>query len=39
MGSFADTGFLLVAELPAEPMPAFGTFVAAMDILSVVVVN
>jgi len=34
-----DIGFLLVARLPEEPLPVFETFVGAVDILSVVIVN
>jgi hypothetical protein len=35
----SDIGFLLVAGLPSEPLPASGTFVIVVDILSVVILN
>jgi hypothetical protein len=35
LGLFAGTGFFLVARFTGEPLPTFGTFVVAMDILSV----
>jgi hypothetical protein len=35
----SDIGFLPVAGLPAEPLPASETYVVAVDILSVVIVN
>jgi hypothetical protein len=39
MDPSVDIGFLLVVGLPTEPLPVSKTFVVAMDILSVVVVN
>jgi hypothetical protein len=34
-----DIGFLLVARIPANPLPAFETSVVAVDISSVVIVS
>jgi hypothetical protein len=39
MDPSSDIGFLLVAGLPTEPLPASETFVLAMDISSVVIMN
>jgi hypothetical protein len=39
MGPSIDIGFLPIAGMPVEPLPASETFVVAMDILRVVVVN
>jgi hypothetical protein len=39
MDMSSDIGFLIVARLPAEPLPMSKTFVVAVDILSVVIVN
>jgi hypothetical protein len=39
LGPSAGTGSLLVARLPAEPLPALETFVVIRDILDVGVVS
>jgi hypothetical protein len=36
---FVDIGFLLVAEMPAEPLSAFETSFVVVGILNVVAVN